>query len=122
MAGCWPTCSEHEEDRGDIEAPLVGPAERSEIEKALARVDAACPDAINARDALERCNDYILGVGNQQMKTPGDYSQLYTRGGPTYIVRVGDLCIDVELAERAAMHLANVVLGGTDHLDLLPPR
>ena len=100
---------------------LVDAVKRAEIEKALARVDAACPDAVNARDALEHCDDYILGVGNQQTKTPGDYSQLYSRGGPTYLGRVGDLSIDVDLAERAALHLANVVLAGTDHLGLLPP-
>ena len=99
--------------------PLVDAATAIAIDAALSRVGRACPDAINARDALEHCDDYVLGIGNQQEARPGEYGQLYDRGGSALRVRVGPLVVDVAMAELAANHLANVVLAGTDHLKLL---
>jgi hypothetical protein len=100
---------------------LVDDEREAAIEQALGRVDNACPDAVSARDALEHCDDYTLGVGNQQRVRIGDYAQRYSRGGPPYLVRVDPLVIDVDLAEASALHLSNVVLTGSDHLTLLRP-
>lgn len=91
-----------------------------ELQKSLTRVDAACPDGIGTRDALEHFDDYIFGVGCQQQKKPGEYAQIYERGSGSIQVRVGSLMLDVELAEQAALHLASVLLVGQDYLGLLP--
>src|SRR4051812_20549579 len=93
---------------------LVDNEHGTSIEEALARVEEVCPDAVNARDALEHCDDYVLGIGFQQSSQPGDYAQRYSRDPAHLVIRVGDLTIDVDLAERAALHLASVALAGSD--------
>lgn len=100
--------------------PLLFGRHLSELDAALARVRGACPDAIDARDALEHFDDYIFGVGRQQQARPGDYTQGYERGGPCINVCVGGLVINVDAAEHAALHLADVLLVAEDSLCLLP--
>lgn len=98
---------------------LVEDERRDSIASALRRVERALPDTVDARNALEHCDDYVLGIGRRQRTTPGDYAQRYSRGSGALVVRVGDLVIDIKLAARAAQHLAAVVVTGTDHLALL---
>lgn len=102
--------------------PFLSGSHLSEVDAALDRVDAACPYAVAARDALEHFDDYVLGIGRRQQRHPGEYAQRYERGGPVSRVRVGDLVLDVDIAEQAAIHLASVLLVGKDHLGLLSPN
>lgn len=99
---------------------LAGTAHAIEIRAALSRVNDVCPDAADARNALEHCDEYVLNLGMRQKSHPGDYAQLYTRSGPRLEIRVGTLIIDVALAELAAKHLGSVVMTGCDDAGMLP--
>jgi hypothetical protein len=100
-------------------ARLAEGKDRAAIEAAMERFNAACPDTVNLRDAVEHFDDYLLNVGKQQKTRPGTYTQLYERSATSAKVHVGDLIIDADNAERAALHLANVVIAGKDYLELL---
>lgn len=104
---------------GELCALLADRERAGKIQAAADRVHSAIPNAVDVRDALEHFDDYILGLGNQQKSQPGPFTQSYARGGHPQVM-VGPLVLDVELAERAVMHLASVALAGEDYFNLLP--
>lgn len=88
---------------------LAEDANRPAIAMAQAALTLAIPDAVDVRDALEHFDDYLLNVGRQQNRRPGDFSQVFARGGTIEVI-AGPIRIPVDEAERLINDLAIAVL------------
>jgi len=85
--------------------------ERQNLRAALARFKSAFPDLIAARGTLEHFDDYTDVDGEPAVL----YEVAFLRGDGTYVISVGDVNIDVEVAVREARHLSSnaiAVAGG----------
>jgi hypothetical protein len=85
--------------------------EKQNLKAALGRFKNAFPGLTEARNTIEHFDDYEDVDGKPAVL----YEVTFTRGNGTYVISVGDIHIDVEVALREARHLAgNVIAVGGD--------
>lgn len=76
--------------------------ERLNLRVAIGRFKSVFPDLVGARGALEHFDEYTDVDGKPAVL----YEVIFFRGDGTYLISVGEVNIDVEVAVREARHLS----------------
>ena len=93
-----------------LAAALAPSDDAARIRGALAEFNTTVPRSKDARDVLAHLDEYVVGFGRRQ--EPGDPPVLpwFSRREADYVVRLGDIAINVQAAELAAINLRTTVL------------